>query len=254
MSETVTLSLRQALERTLSGDALSTDRCAGASAKEIGDFSVLYGGQRARLGDLFTVQGERATRLRLVGDLARVQGLGAGMTGGEIVVEGNVGHDTGVGMSGGVIDIRGDAGDNLGGAAPGASRGMTGGEIVVRGKAGADPGSSLRRGLIVIGGDAGERAGQRMIAGSLVLFGSAGRGAGRWTKRGTIVAVQPIERPATFRYACTYRPPHVSLTFRYLRKRFGFSIADRYVMGRYERYSGDLAEIGKGEILQWVAE
>lgn len=254
MSETVTLTLRAALERPLTGEALTTDRFAGAGAKEIADFPVWYGGQLAHLGDFFAVQGERATRLRLVGDLTRVQGLGAGMTSGELVVEGSVGRDAGVGMSGGVIDIRGDAGDNVGGAAPGASRGMTGGEIVVRGRAGAEAGSSLRRGLIVIGGDAGERAGQRMIAGSIVLFGSAGPGAGRWTKRGTIVAVQPIERPATFRYACTYRPPHISVTFRYLRKRYGLSIADRYVLGRYERYSGDLAELGKGEILQWVAE
>ena len=63
-----------------------------------------------------------------------------------------------------------------------------------------------------------------------------------------------IERPATFRYACTYRPPHVGLLLRYLRGRAGVPVADRYVAGKYERYSGDLAELGKGEILQWAGE
>jgi formylmethanofuran dehydrogenase subunit C len=238
MSDTVTLTLRGALDRTLGLEGLTPDRLAQTAAKEIGDLPVWYGGHR----------------VRLVGDLARTQGVGAGMTDGELVIQGNVGRDAGAGMSGGVIDIHGDAGDNVGGAAPGASRGMTGGEIIVRGGAGVDAGASLRRGLIVIGGDAGERAGQRMIAGSVVVFGKAGWGAGRWTKRGSIVALGPIERPATFRYACTYRPPHLRVTLLYLRSRYKLPIADRYVTGRYERYSGDLAELGKGEILQWVAE
>jgi len=93
-----------------------------------------------------------------------------------------------------------------------------------------------------------------MIAGTVVVFGKAGPGAGRFLKRGSIVALAPIERPSTFRYACTYRPPHVGLLLRYLRGRAGVPVADRYVTGKYERYSGDLAELGKGEMLQWAGE
>lgn len=252
MSETVTLTLRSPLEGELEALGLTADRCAVAGAREIAGLPVLYGGRPAHLGDFFAIQGERAARVRLVGDLARASGVGAGMSGGDLVIEGNVGHDTGARMSGGTIDIHGNAGDNLGGAAPGASRGMTGGEIVVRGRAGMDVAASLRRGLIVIVGEAGDRVGQRMIAGSVMLLGKAGRGAGRWIKRGSIVSLEPLERPATFRYACTYRPPHLSVTFLYLRKRYGLSIDHRYVVGRYARYSGDLAEVGKGEILEWV--
>ncbi len=252
MSETVTLTLRSALDRDLVALGLTADRCAAAGAKQIAELPVFYGGQPARVGDFFAIQGERAARLLLVGDLTRASGIGAGMTGGDLVIEGHVGRDAGAWMSGGTIDIHGDAGDNLGGAAPGASRGMTGGEIVVRGRAGTDAAASLRRGLIVIAGDAGDRMGQRMIAGSVLLCGKTGRGAGRWIKRGSIVSLAPIERPATFRYACTYQPPHLSVTFLYLRKRYGLSIDHRYVAGRYARYSGDLAELGKGEILEWV--
>src|SRR2546421_10212239 len=87
-----------------------------------------------------------------------------------------------------------------------------------------------------------------------ILFGRAAAGAGRFLKRGSIVALGAIDRPATFRYACTYRPPHLPLLLRYLRTRYGLAIGDLQISGRYERYSGDLAELGKGEILQWVAE
>ncbi|MGH7538976.1 MAG: formylmethanofuran dehydrogenase subunit C [Gemmatimonadales bacterium] len=254
MSDTVVLALRGALERTLEADCIVPDRFAAAGAKEIGDLRVWYGGQPAQLGDFFTVRGERARRVRIEGQLDRVEGVGAGMTAGELVIEGNAGRDVGMQMAGGTIEIRGDAGDNAGGAGPGASRGMSGGEIIIHGSTGAEAGAAMRRGLIVIGGNAGERAGRGMIAGSVVVLGAAARGAGRWIKRGTIVALGPVEPPATFRYACTYRPLHLRVTFLYLRDRYGLPIADRYVTGRYHRYSGDLAELGKGEILRWAAE
>lgn len=252
MSDAIVLAPRAALEQTLEADCIAADRFAGAGAKDIAGLPVWYGGQPAALGDFFTVRGERSARVRIEGPLDRVEGLGSGMAGGELVIEGDAGRDVGVRMTGGTIEIRGNAGDNAGGAPPGASRGMTGGEIIIRGSAGRDAGASMRRGLIVIGGDAGEGAGRGMIAGSVVVFGAAARGAGRWTKRGTIVALGPIELPATFRYACTYRPPHLRLTFCYLRARYALLIADRHVTGRYHRYSGDLAELGKGEILQWA--
>lgn len=253
MSDAIVLSLRGALERKLEADCIVPDRLASLGAKEIAALPVWAGGQPAALGDFFTVRGERSARVRIEGDLAGADGIGAGMAGGELVIEGNAGRDLGVQMAGGTIVVQGSAGDNAGGALPGASRGMAGGEILIHGSTGAETGAAMRRGLIVIGGDAGAGAGRAMIAGSLIVFGRAGPGAGRWIKRGTIVALGPIEPPATFRYACTYRPPHLRLTLVYLRGRYGLPVADRYVTGRYHRYSGDLAELGKGEILQWVA-
>jgi formylmethanofuran dehydrogenase subunit C len=157
-------------------------------------------------------------------------------------------------MAGGVLRVGGRAGDRLGAARPGASKGMTGGEIVVHGSAGAEAGASARRGLIVVCGDVGERAGRAMIAGSLIVLGAAGRGAARWSKRGTLVVMGAVEVAPTFRYACAFRPPHLRLTLIYLRTRYALPIPDRYVNGLYRRYSGDMAELGKGEILQWAAE
>jgi formylmethanofuran dehydrogenase subunit C len=157
-------------------------------------------------------------------------------------------------MAGGTLRVAGGAGDRLGAAMPGASRGMTGGEIIVRGSAGAEAGARVRRGLIVVGGDAGALGARCMIAGTLVVLGRAGAGSGFGSKRGTLLAVGGIEVPATYAYACTYRPPFVRLTMTYLHRRHGFTIDERTVNGRYRRYCGDAGDPGKGEILEWVAE
>jgi len=254
MSDAVTLTLATPPTQSLMADYVAADRFAALSEREIAGLPVVHGGRRATLGDFFRVQGERSRVVRVEGDLARVEAIGAGMAGGEMLIVGNVGPDLGLAMVGGRIDVHGSAGENAGGARPGASRGMTGGEIVIRGDAGARAGAAARRGLIVVTGNAGPRTGRAMIAGTVVVLGSTAAGAGRFLKRGSIVALGAIERPATFRYACTYQPPHIPLLLRYLRARYGLGVEDRYIAGRYERHSGDLAELGKGEILQWVAE
>jgi formylmethanofuran dehydrogenase subunit C len=216
--------------------------------------AVLDRGTSVPLGDLFELGGEPAGRIRFEGDLARADRLGAGLAEGEVIVEGSVGDETGVGMSGGVIDVRGDAGARAGGAARDARRGMTGGELLVRGGAGAEPGARMRRGLLVVGGDVASLAGPGMIAGTVIVFGSTGAAPGRWSKRGSIVALGQVPIPPTYRYACTYQPDHLRLTFLRLRRRFGLEVDERYVSGVFRRYAGDLADLGKGEILAWTAE
>ena len=254
MSDAVTLSLAERPDHVLVADCIAADRFAGLDANTIAALPVVHGGRPGTLGEFFKVRGGRSSVVRIEGDVPLMEGIGAGMAGGELTIVGSVGRDLGLAMSGGRIDVRGNAGDNAGGAPPGAARGMSGGEIIVRGNVGDDAGARMRRGLLVVTGDGGRGMGIGMIAGTVVVFGKAGPGAGRFLKRGSIVALASIDRPATFRYACTYRPPHVGLLLRYLRGRAGVPVADRYVAGKYERYSGDLAELGKGEILQWAGE
>src|SRR2546426_209527 len=254
MSDAVTLSVTAQPEPSLVADCIAADRFVGLDGKQIAELPVVHGGRPGTLGQFFKVRGGHSSVVRIEGDVPRVNAIGAGMAGGELTIEGSVGRDLGLAMSGGRIDARGNAGDNAGGARPGAARGMTGGEIIVRGNAGAEAGARMRRGMIAVTEDGGPGTGIGMIAGTVVVFGKAGPGAGRFLKRGSIVAIGPIERPGTFRYACTYRPPHVGLLLRYLRDRAGVPVADRYVVGKYARYSGDLAEVGKGEILQWAGE
>ena len=248
------LTLRAALDGPLDASCIAADRFAALGERDIAALPVRHDGRAGTLGDFFAIRGERKPRVRVIGQLERADGIGTGMAGGELVIEGNVGRDLGLAMAGGTIDAHGNAGENAGGAAPGTPRGVTGGEIVIRGSVAEGVGSSMRRGMVVVMGDAGRGTGQRMIAGTVVVFGTIAGGAGRFLKRGSIIGVRDIERPATFRYACTYRPPHLRVLFLYLRRQYALPVAEMHVTGRYHRYSGDLAELGRGEILQWAGE
>ena len=207
-----------------------------------------------RLGDLFDVTGEPDGHIRFTGDLALADRLGAGLTHGEVTVEGNVGSEAGMALAGGALDVAGDAGPRAGAAPLGFKRGMTGGELIIRGSAGAESGAGMRRGLLVIAKSAGERTGLGMIAGSVVVFGAAGADTGLWSKRGSVVALGSVTPPATYTYACTYQPIHLRLLLTRLRTRYGLSVQRKHLTGYYRRYSGDMAELAKGEILEWTAK
>lgn len=254
MSDGLVARLRKPLKTRVDLGEVLPGNWVGLGAVEVSKRPALLGGDAVPLGELFEVNGKPAGRLRFEGDLAMADRIGAGLGEGELVVDGSVGDATGTGMSGGVIDVRGDAGARTGGAADDARRGMTGGELVVRGNTGPEPGSRMRRGLVVVTGDVAGHAGPGMIAGTVLVFGSTGRSPGRWSRRGSIVALGRVEVPPTYRYACTYQPDHIRLTLLRLRTRYGITVDDRYVSGLYRRYSGDLADLGKGEILAWAAE
>jgi formylmethanofuran dehydrogenase subunit C len=255
VSDGIVASLRSPLRGRADFGEVLAGSWGGLSAADLARRPVILdGGATAALGDLFSLSGTPAGLIRLEGDLRGADRLGAGLSEGIAVVESAVGHEAGVGMSGGVLDINGDAGDHAGGAEPDARKGMTGGELLVRGSVGVEPGNRMRRGLLVIAGDVARRAGPAMIAGTLLVFGKAGPSPGLGSKRGSIIALGPIEVPATYRYACTYQPAHVRLTLVRLRARYGLAVQERHVIGFYRRHSGDLGDLGRGEILEWTAE
>jgi formylmethanofuran dehydrogenase subunit C len=228
---------------------------SGLAAAELARRPVrLEGGTSVPLGELFDLSGSPAGRITFRGDLAGVDRLGAALAEGAVVVEGAVGDEVAIGMSGGSVDVHGSAGARAGGAESDARRGMTGGELVIRGDAGPGLGTRMRRGLIVVTGDVAGEAGPGMIAGTVIVFGSAGAAPGRWSKRGSIVALGSIAIPPTYRYACTYQPDHLRLTLLRLRATYAVAVEQRHISGFYRRYSGDLADLGKGEILAWTAE
>jgi formylmethanofuran dehydrogenase subunit C len=222
----VTLSLRAPLSEPLDVEGVTADRVAGLSEGEIAGLSVRLGARDARLGDFFDVRGGRSVRMRVEGALAQVNGLGAGMAGGELVIDGDAGRRV--------------------------AAGMTGGEIVIMGSAGAEVAARARRGLVVVAGDAGADAARAMIAGTLVVFGRTGARSGRGSRRGSIVALGGIDVPVAYWCACTFDPPHVRLMLTYLRRRYGLKVDERMVDGRYRRYCGDAGNPGRGEILEWT--
>ncbi|MHB1558474.1 MAG: formylmethanofuran dehydrogenase subunit C [Isosphaeraceae bacterium] len=248
---------------------ITPDGLRGMAPAEIARLQVPRGNGRVALGDLFRISGDAADgRLEFEGDLGGIHEIGVGMTGGEIVVRGNVGRHAGAGMTGGVIQIHGDAGDWLGcemkgglihvggsagdhiGAAYAGSRlGMTEGTLVIEGSAGSHLGESMRRGLIAIGGDCGDAAGLEMIAGTILVFGDCGRAPGAGMRRGTIgvFGAAPVPLLPTFRPAGQFRPLFLRLILREL-ERLGFPPRNGLSDEEFLLYHGDLVGLGKGEV------
>lgn len=273
MTTTVTLTLRAPLADPIDADCVRADRFGTLGEREIAALPVWLGRRQAALGDFFAVRGGHSTRVRVAGDVRLAGALGACMTGGELVIDGDAGarvaaglagghvdvigstgDDAGTGMTGGSLRIRGSTGDRVGAGAPGASKGMTGGEIVVGGSAGRDAGARMRRGLLFIGRDAGDSVARAMIAGTVIVLGRAGRNPAFASKRGTLIAAGGVDIPVTYRFACSYEPPYVRLALTHLRRRYDLEIGQEVITGRYRRYCGDAGSPGKGEILEWLAE
>ena len=272
MSDRIVLTLRSQPSGSVDASSLALHEWSERSDSDIGRLTVrVAGAGPVALGDLFRIEGGGSPNVRLTGDFTVFEGLGTELAGGDVLIEGNVGDrvgtrmrggqltvtgnaawGAGLEMAGGVLDIGGDAGPRAGGAPLGVKRGMTGGELIVRGSAGMEAGAGMRRGLIAVAGDAGEGAGRTTLAGTVVVFGATGPNPGQWSKRGTIVALGPVTPPATYRYACTYRPQYLAVLLRHLATDRRLPVTGEHLTGSYQRYSGDLAELGAGEILAWT--
>jgi formylmethanofuran dehydrogenase subunit C len=250
---TLTLTLRNPPAARLSAFSLTPERLRGLPVPEIAAVKIRCGREMAAVGDLFNLAGSADEQLVLDGDLGAFDGIGAGMTTGEIVVRGDAGGWAGAGMSGGVLRIFGDAGPRLGAAYPGARVGMTGGEIVVRGDAGEEAGAGMRRGLIAVGGQTRAGAGLRMLAGTVIALGGIGAEAGLGNKRGSLVSGRPVEPLPSYEFATRFRPPALRIQLRRARE-LGLTVDDALLRGTWSRWSGDRTELTRGEILIFDGE
>jgi hypothetical protein len=68
--------------------------------------------------------------------------------------------------------------------------------------------------------------------------------------RGTIICLTPVRMLPTFASCCTYDPTFLRLYARHL-SQLGFAIPSDPAAGTYERFMGDAAVPGKGELLVW---
>ena len=248
-------------------NCITPDSIKSLSQSGVEHLEIFHGNHKARLGDFFTVKGKGQESIHVEGDAAAIKYIGAGMTHGEIVIDGDAGMHLGCGMTGGQITvngnaadwvgpemsggrivINGDAGHMVGAAYRGHASGVQGGEIFVHGNAKNEVGSAMRRGLIVISGNAGDFTGVNLLAGSVFVLGTVGGRTGAGMKRGSIVSFNEAEILPTFEYACTYQPVFLRFYLNYLRNQ-GFEIDDRFLNGRYDRWSGDSIELSRGEIL-----
>lgn len=259
------LTLRERPDQRLDCSPLVSFRLAGKNAAEIAKLPLNTTRVPITVGDVFRLRMGDVAQIRIEGGSDRLDQIGQDMSGGEIVVEGDVGLQAGrmmaggrltirgnagpwaaSGMKGGVIEITGSAGDRLGGPLAGETAGMRGGVVVVRRNAGERAGDKLRRGTIVIEGNAGPYAASRMIAGTVIVRGKAGPLPGYLLHRGTLVLGGEAELPPTFidcgvyellamRLMANFVQPHSARAAALLRKPL-------------RRLAGDMAALGKGEI------
>jgi formylmethanofuran dehydrogenase subunit C len=124
---------------------------------------------------------------------------------------------------------------------------MSFGSIICQGDVGDRVGDQMRRGLILIDGNAGDYCGSRMIAGTIGVYGSVGKYAGFGMKRGTILLKNKTDFHATIQDCGTHNLPFLALlfqSFKQLPTKF-----NQVKSQRAQRFAGDLACGGNGEIL-----
>lgn len=262
----LTFTLREPPPQRLDLSPLVPARLAGLGQAAIERLPV--GTTRASLavGDVFAVRMGEAASIAFEGGSERFDLLGAGMdggvvlldgeagvlagramTGGRLEVRGNAGPFAASGLRGGAVDIGGDAGERLGGGIAGETLGMSGGSVLVRGRAGERAGDRMRRGLIVVEGDVGAFAAARMIAGTLVVCGAAGRLPGYLMRRGTLLLGGSAEPPPTFVPVGGATSVFAALLARALAPLSARAAA--LAAGPWRRLAGDMAVLGRGEIL-----
>ncbi|WOF15299.1 formylmethanofuran dehydrogenase subunit C [Methanoplanus sp. FWC-SCC4] len=214
---TVVLTISKQPELYLETENITPDVFAGKSAEEIAALNVYEGNLTHTLGEYFTVAGGAGdtaadTRIEVKGDLTRVKWIGAKMTTGEVVIEGdsdmytgafmeggkllakgNVGHFAGLGMKGGDLHVTGNAGNYLGAAYRGDWRGMMSGVLRVDGNAGSDIGTFMRGGEIIVGGDVDVHVGTHQEGGKIVVKGNGKSKIGGQMVKGDIYIFGSID-------------------------------------------------------------
>lgn len=260
------LTLRQPPDQRLDLSPLVPHRLIGRSVAEIAAIELQTGRERISVGDAFRLRMGDVEQIRIDGGSDRLDGIGEGMTAGEIIVEGDAGARAGrlmaggrlsiagdagpfaaSGMKGGEVIISGSAGDRLGGPLAGETAGMRGGVVIVHGDAGERAGDRLRRGTIVIEGKAGRAAGSRMIAGTLIVR-RAGPCPGMLMGRGTIVLGEPaVDLSPGFVDCGEHQLVALRLMAAFVRShsRRAAALLERPL----RRLAGDMAVLGRGEIL-----
>jgi formylmethanofuran dehydrogenase subunit C len=261
------LTLRARPEQRLDLSWLVPHRLAGLSAAEVARIALHTTRTPATVGDMFRVRMGDPGHIRIEDACDRLDRIGEAMTGGEIVVDGDVGARAGRLMTGGQLVVRGNAGPwaasgmrggelriagtadgQLGGPLAGETAGMRGGIVVVGGSVGERAGDRMRRGTIIVEGGAGRYAGSRMIAGTLIVRRQAGALPGYLMRRGTIVLGGGAEQFSPTFVDCGV---HELLTMK-LMAAFVASYSARLastVRHPLRRLAGDMAVLGKGEIL-----
>lgn len=245
---------------------LTPGNLAHKSMADIAAIELYSGKHRLRADAVFSISGDDASHIVInkscnkldyigrnmkTGHIA-VHGdagsyLGFQMSGGEIILRGNAGAFAASGMAGGMMHVHGNVGDFLAAAIAGDRKGMQGGTVIVTGNAGDRVGDQMRRGILLIEGNVGSYCASRMLAGTIGVLGTVGGYIGYGMRHGTLLLTKTPALHATMQDCGLHTLPYLSLMF----KSFG-SLPTKFAKiskTRVQRYAGDIANDGKGEIL-----
>ncbi|MEM1370753.1 MAG: formylmethanofuran dehydrogenase subunit C [Pseudomonadota bacterium] len=262
------LRLRHQPPVRLDMSAIVPERLQDLALSEMASIPLAYGPKPIRLGDIFDVDGDvcdghiviegshgRLDRIAagLSGGTIRVEGAighyGAHrMTGGEFIVSGDAGHHLASSLVGGLVHVMGHAGDHLGAPSAGERDGISGGVVIVEKDAGAYCSERQRRGLVLIKGRGGAFSGGRMLGGTLWSVSGFGAALGCQMRRGTIITPDLTAPLSTFRDCGKLHLPILPIMASHYAHLLG-DRARRLPTGAVQRYVGDFASIGRGEIL-----
>jgi formylmethanofuran dehydrogenase subunit C len=264
---TLNFKLKATPDQRLDLAGLIPMKLAGLTLTQIEQLVLATGKTTVRVVDVFSLSGSAGDDLTFDGGSDRFDNVGAGMTGGTVRVVGSVGRAAGCGMkagrldikgsagsylasglSGGLITVGGAAGDYVGAVGTGKRFGMTGGIVVVGGNVGERAGDKMRRGTIIVRGQTGAQAGSRMIGGTIIAEGGLGPTPGNLMRRGTLIAPTLPELTGTFADCGLHDLVILRVMARALAKELG-PFAPKLMPIRVRRFAGDLATIGKGEVL-----
>lgn len=264
---TLTLTLKPGLHRPVDMSAVKPCALAGLPAYKIESLTLGSGATAVTLGDVFTVSGPAGDDIVIAGSSGYLDHVGAGLDAGTITVEGSIGNYGATAMKGGRLDVRGDAGaylasrlsgglvtvkgnagDFAGGTRPGERFGLVGGIVLIDGNVGERCGERMRRGIIIARGSIGAAAGSRMVGGTVWTEKGFGAGPGPMLRRGTLIG-PGVERMLPSFADCGRHDLNIlKIMNKYVADTLG-ALAPTPLPVKVRRYAGDLATLGKGEIL-----
>ncbi len=262
----LTFSLKTDLSATLDCSPLNTENLQNKSSAEINAIKLNYGNQNTTVSEVFDVSGDNIEDLVFEKTNTQMDYVGAKASTGTITINGDIGNfaaykakNTAITLNGNATDfaacelgsgsltVNGNVGDFLGGAGAGRKKGMRGGTVLVKGNAGNRVGDQMRRGMILIEGNTGDYCASRMIAGTIGVLGTLGRYTGFNMKRGTVLVKNLPTLHATMQHCGTHTLPFMDIMLKTF-KQLDSTFASVNSM-RVQRYVGDAAMQGNGEIL-----
>ena len=213
----LTFTLKSGLTNQLDCRQLTPNLLAGLSISEINNLSL--GAQK--VSDLFEVSGTDIENIVFKNSTSKLDYIGYKMSRGSITIQGDAGDFLGANLQKGTIICQGNAGDRVG--------------------------DQMRRGLILVDGNAGDYVASRMIAGTIGVYGKVGNYIGFNMKRGTILLKNITTFHATIQDCGTHTLPFLALLFASFKPLA--SAFNQVQSQRVQRFGGDLACGGNGEIL-----